>query len=314
MEYPEKSSRLAFGVTSFPSSMPRQDSDQSGPSHQISFIFRPPQVCGGFSQWASGSAGLLNTSPSEDHAPDVSEKTNPTSSACKMELDATENAPRTVAERTPRASGVVVRGEQERDNPPRLLASGAIASDQTEVSGVMSLVPAAAGTSRAYVVLESLKVSLFHSARARNPPVYPFHLYRIRISVMFRTDGNSLQGPGNCLPLGSLEISTLSSDKVLYYFGVLAIQALLLPKFQCDSSKKRGFWKGKLTLYGLTFESDYSFHTPLQAKSAMARKALEKLQGPYSSWTVPPEPMDSPLTTGWSWTDILKGILRILTL
>ncbi|KAH1363471.1 hypothetical protein KXV95_006325 [Aspergillus fumigatus] len=89
-----------------------------------------------------------------------------------------------------------------------------------------------------------------------------------------------MQDPENCLPLGSLNNPTLSSYKVLYYFGVLAIQALLLPKFQCDSSQKRGFWKGKLTLYGLTFESDYSFHTPLQAKSAMARKALEKLRAP----------------------------------
>ena len=89
-----------------------------------------------------------------------------------------------------------------------------------------------------------------------------------------------MQDPENCLPLGSLNNPTLSSYKVLYYFGVLAIQALLLPKFQCDSSQKRGFWKGKLTLYGLSFESDYSFHTPLQAKSAMARKALEKLRAP----------------------------------
>lgn len=313
MDSPAESNRLAFGITSLPSSTPPQISNQSGPNHQIGFTFRPPQTCGGFSHWASASAGLLNTSPSGDHAPDVSEKTNPTSPACKMELDASENAPRTVAEGAPGASAVVVRGEQERDNPPGLLASGAIASDQTKMSGVMGLVPVAAGTSRAYVVFESQKVSLSHSTRAGNPPVYPFRLYRIAISVMFRTDGNSLQDQENCLPLGSLDISTVSSDKVLYYFGVLAIQALLLPKFQCDSSKKRGFWKGKLTLYGLTFESDYSFHTPLQAKSAMARKALEKLQSPYSSWTVPPEPMDCPLTTGWSWTDILKGILHILT-
>ncbi|EAW20964.1 uncharacterized protein NFIA_114970 [Aspergillus fischeri NRRL 181] len=270
MDSAEKSNRLAFGVTSFPSSTPHQDSNQSGPNHQIGFTFRPPQTCGGFSQWASGSAGLLNTSFSGDHAPDVSEKANPSSPACKMELNASENTPSTVAEGAPGASAVVVRGEQERDSPPGLLASGAIASDQAEMSEVISLVPVAAGTSRAYVVFESQKV------------------------------------PGNCLPLGSLDISTLSSDKVLYYFGVLAIQALLLPKFQCDSSRRRGFWKGKLTLYGLTFESDYSFHTPLQAKSAMARKALEKLLSPYSSWTVPPEPMDCPLTTGWSWTDILK--------
>lgn len=43
----------------------------------------------------------------------------------------------------------------------------------------------------------------------------------------------------------------------------------------------------------------------------MARKALEKLRSIYSAWTVPPEPMDSPLATGWSWMEILKGILQI---
>ncbi|GIC93297.1 uncharacterized protein Aud_009779 [Aspergillus udagawae] len=187
-----------------------------------------------------------------------------------MELDAAENAPRTVAEGALAASAAVVRGEQKQVNSLGLLASEAIAPDKTEMSGVTSLVPLAASASRACVVFELQS------------------------------------GPEKCLPLGSLDISTIRNDKVLYYFGVLAIQALLLPKFQCDSSKKRGFWKGKLTLYGLTFESDYTFHTPLQAKSAMARKALEKLQSPYSSWKVPPEPMDCPLATGWGWTDILK--------
>ncbi|GFF48502.1 hypothetical protein IFM46972_08561 [Aspergillus udagawae] len=265
-----ENNRLAFGVTAFPSSTPHQDSNQSGPSHQIGFTFRHPQACGGFSQWASSSAGLLNASPSVGHAPDVSEKTNPTTSDCKMELDAAENAPRTVAEGALAASAAVVRGEQKQVNSLGLLASEAIAPDKTEMSGVTSLVPLAASASRACVVFELQS------------------------------------GPEKCLPLGSLDISTIRNDKVLYYFGVLAIQALLLPKFQCDSSKKRGFWKGKLTLYGLTFESDYTFHTPLQAKSAMARKALEKLQSPYSSWKVPPEPMDCPLATGWGWTDILK--------
>lgn len=116
-----------------------------------------------------------------------------------------------------------------------------------------------------------------------------------------------------CPPLASVDISTLSGDEVLYYFGVLGIQGLLLPKFQCSSSK-RGLWKCRLTLYGLTFECDYTFHTPLEAKRAMARRALEKLQSIYSAWTVPPEPMDCPLATGWSWTDILKGILQIVGL
>jgi hypothetical protein len=130
---------------------------------------------------------------------------------------------------------------------------------------------------------------------------------------MFLTDGNSLQDQEMCLPLASVNIPTLSRDKVMYYFGVLATRALLLPKFQCSSTKK-GTWKCRLTLYGHTFECDYIFHTSLEAKGAMARKALEKLQSIYSAWTVPPEPMDCPLAKGWSWTEILKGILQIVGL
>jgi hypothetical protein len=163
MDSPENN-RLAFGVTAFPSSTPHQDSNQSGPSHQIGFTFRHPQACGGFSQWASSSAGLLNASPSVGHAPDVSEKTNPTTSDCKMELDAAENAPRTVAEGARAASAVVVRGEQKQVNSLGLLASEAIAPDKTEMSGVTSLVPLAASASRACVVFELQSVSLFHSS------------------------------------------------------------------------------------------------------------------------------------------------------
>lgn len=89
----EKSNCLAFGVTSFPSSTPHQDSNQSGPNHHIGFTFRPPLTYGGLSQWASDSAGLLDTSPSGCHAPDVSENTNSTTSACKMALDPNEKCP-----------------------------------------------------------------------------------------------------------------------------------------------------------------------------------------------------------------------------
>lgn len=62
---------------------------------------------------------------------------------------------------------------------------------------------------------------------------------------MLRTDADSLQDQEMRLPLASIDISTLSSDKVIYYFGVLATQALLLPKFQCSSSK-RGTWKCRM--------------------------------------------------------------------
>ncbi|RHZ53367.1 uncharacterized protein CDV56_102988 [Aspergillus thermomutatus] len=273
MDPPEKSNRLAFGVTtSFPPSMPHRESNQAEPSHRIGFTFRPSQASRGFSEWASSSAWHLNASPSGGHALDASEQKNPSTFDLNMQVDASETAPLTVAEEALAVPAVAVRGEQVQGdgNSHGLLAAGAITSEQTERLAERSLVPVAAGTSRDCVVFEPQK------------------------------------GPEKCMPLASLDISAISSDKVLYYFGVLAVQALLLPRFQCSSSRKRGLWKGKLTLYGQTFESDYSFHTTLKAKSAMARKALEKLKSPYSAWKVPPEPMDCPLATGWNWIEILK--------
>lgn len=162
MDSPEKRNHLAFGVTSFPSSTPHQDNNQSGPRQRISFTFPPTQASGGFSQWASSSAGLLNASSSANHAPDVSEKNNPSSPECKMELDAAETAPRTATAGALPTLAVAVRGDQVRGDS--LLASRAISPDQNGMSGEASLIPVAADASRACVVFEPEKVSLFHSS------------------------------------------------------------------------------------------------------------------------------------------------------
>ncbi|KAF7122798.1 hypothetical protein CNMCM5793_000908 [Aspergillus hiratsukae] len=274
MDSSEKRNHLAFGVTSFPSSTPHQDNNQSGPRQRISFTFPPIQASRGFSQWASSSAGLLNASPSEGHPQDlsvypqdISVKKDPTTSDSNMELDAIEAAPHAATAGAASTPVVAVRVDQVQGDS--LLASRAVSHDQNGMSAEVSLIPVAADASRACLVFEPEKDREM------------------------------------CLPLASINISTLSSDKALYYFGVLATQALLLPKFQCSLSK-RGLWKCRLTLYGHTFERDYIFRASLEAKTAMARKALEKLQSIYSAWTVPPQPMNCPLATDWSWTEILK--------
>ncbi|GFF27458.1 hypothetical protein IFM61606_09961 [Aspergillus udagawae] len=199
-----------------------------------------------------------------------------------MELDAAENAPRTVAEGALAASAAVVRGEQKQVNSLGLLASEAIAPDKTEMSGVTSLVPLAASASRACVVFE-LQSTIGNAELTE---------------IQCRAQKSACPWALSIYPPFATTKSFITS--VYWQYRPFYFQSFGV------SSKKRGFWKGKLTLYGLTFESDYTFHTPLQAKSAMARKALEKLQSPYSSWKVPPEPMDCPLATGWGWTDILK--------
>ncbi|EAW10894.1 uncharacterized protein ACLA_065280 [Aspergillus clavatus NRRL 1] len=105
--------------------------------------------------------------------------------------------------------------------------------------------------------------------------------------------------------LASFGISELSESQVLFYLGVLGVEALLLPRFQYTRCSKKGMWLCKLTIYGHTFDLGQAFHTKFEARCEVSRKAMARLQRQFPDWTVPEEPRDG-LCYGWDWVEILR--------
>lgn len=105
-----------------------------------------------------------------------------------------------------------------------------------------------------------------------------------------------------------MKIQNISNDDVLFYFGVLATRALLLPRFQFNGSKKGDKWGVKLTMYGHTIVKGIQYKSHKLAKVTICREALEKLKAEYADFTFPGHPQDKT-PSSLDWVELLHGEL-----
>ncbi|KAL4814568.1 hypothetical protein BDW67DRAFT_186577 [Aspergillus spinulosporus] len=106
--------------------------------------------------------------------------------------------------------------------------------------------------------------------------------------------------------LDSLDIDSVSESDILYYFGILATKALLLPRFQFTKGRKNRYWGVKLTIYGMTFTRSHIYDSRKIAKVSVCREALKKLKVEFPNWVVPEGPKDSLVSSGWDWVETLQ--------
>jgi hypothetical protein len=111
----------------------------------------------------------------------------------------------------------------------------------------------------------------------------------------------------NPVSLGSLNLETLSDSKILYYFGVLAIQTVLLPQFHLTRGRKRDRWGVKMTMYGMTFVRSHVYASRKDAKVDVCKEALKKLKVEQPDWIVPERPGGSLPPVDRDWVRILRG-------
>ncbi|RAL04354.1 uncharacterized protein BO80DRAFT_432050 [Aspergillus ibericus CBS 121593] len=105
--------------------------------------------------------------------------------------------------------------------------------------------------------------------------------------------------------LASTKLCKLSQDEVLFFYGALATQALLLPRFQFYNTKDSR-WGVKLTMYGFTITKSNIYPSQRAAKADVCLAALKKLQAEYPEWILPDEEQDGPVTSGWDWIELLR--------
>ncbi|KAL3445944.1 hypothetical protein BJX65DRAFT_136408 [Aspergillus insuetus] len=110
----------------------------------------------------------------------------------------------------------------------------------------------------------------------------------------------------NPVSLGSLNLETLSDSKILYYFGVLAIQTVLLPQFHLTRGRKRDRWGVKMTMYGMTFVRSHVYASRKDAKVDVCKEALKKLKVEHPDWIVPERPGGSLPPVDRDWVKILR--------
>ena len=77
--------------------------------------------------------------------------------------------------------------------------------------------------------------------------------------------------------LASLDLRELDVNETLFYFGVLAIQSLLLPRFQYSQDPSDRKWGCTLTMYGHTIVKPHLFDSQGVAKAEACREALKTL-------------------------------------
>ncbi|RAH71202.1 uncharacterized protein BO66DRAFT_437624 [Aspergillus aculeatinus CBS 121060] len=97
---------------------------------------------------------------------------------------------------------------------------------------------------------------------------------------------NMKDSPAKISRFADVDLDYLEDDVVLFCFGVLTTQALLLPRFQFNFSKTRR-WGVKLTMYGHTIIKSTVYDTQKEAKSDACRAALKKLQLDFPDWILP---------------------------
>lgn len=105
----------------------------------------------------------------------------------------------------------------------------------------------------------------------------------------------------------SLNVKEITPSQVIFYFGVLAIQSLLLPRFQYDHDERERKWACTLTMYGYTIVKPHIFDSREEAKIEICREGLKTLASRFPKWTVPGEPEECLNTLGWNWVEILQG-------
>ncbi|KAL3432470.1 hypothetical protein BDV09DRAFT_197661 [Aspergillus tetrazonus] len=106
--------------------------------------------------------------------------------------------------------------------------------------------------------------------------------------------------------LHSLDVDSVSESDILYYFGILAIKALLLPRFQFTKGRKNRYWGVKMTIYGMTFIQSHVYESRKNAKVSVCKEALKKLKVEFPNWVVPEGPRDSLVSSGWDWVETLQ--------
>ncbi|KAL5339292.1 hypothetical protein BJX70DRAFT_161702 [Aspergillus crustosus] len=115
-----------------------------------------------------------------------------------------------------------------------------------------------------------------------------------------------LPRPASLVTLGSLDLESISESRALFYFGVLATQALLLPRFYLTKSPKSKKWSVKLTMYGTTFIRCHIYTSCRAAKVSVCREALKKFKAEYPDWAVPERPKDLAAPPEMDWVAILE--------
>ncbi|OJJ34351.1 hypothetical protein ASPWEDRAFT_184854 [Aspergillus wentii DTO 134E9] len=140
------------------------------------------------------------------------------------------------------------------------------------------------------------------------PSVMAFPKHTLQLGSASREETHSVM-PRESLPrLGALDTTTLEPNQTLWYFGVLAIQALLLPRFHYATRKaKRNNNKCgvKLTMYGQTIVRDHVFNSQMEAKAVACSVALKSLKSQFPEWRVPGVPTEDVITAGWNWIELL---------
>ncbi|KAJ9358204.1 hypothetical protein DTO280E4_5313 [Paecilomyces variotii] len=129
----------------------------------------------------------------------------------------------------------------------------------------------------------------------------------MNVSAPGRAQSDPVASPrasGACPSLGSLDMNTLPSNLIMFYFGVLTTQASLAPRFDF-TREDSGKWGVKLTLYGHTLVKE-ECGTQAAAKLAVCRDAMETLRMQYPSWAVPDEPHETETESLWGWTRLLN--------
>lgn len=106
-----------------------------------------------------------------------------------------------------------------------------------------------------------------------------------------------------------IDLKEISPSRVIFFFGVLATQALLLPRFEFTQGHVNQKWGGVLTMYGHTFVEPAIFKSQCDAKLELCQAALKKLVAQFPGWSVPGEPGDvsSQESNGWDWVKTLHG-------
>ncbi|KAL4897427.1 hypothetical protein BDV59DRAFT_197720 [Aspergillus ambiguus] len=114
--------------------------------------------------------------------------------------------------------------------------------------------------------------------------------------------------PPQTVRLGSIDLNTLHENLVLLYFGVLAIQNFLLPRFQYSLVGRRDLWGVKLTVYGHTILARPAHTSQMEAKVEVCRAALQRLSAENLRWIVPREPtVDGTEEDTFDWVSLLHN-------
>ncbi|KAE8349040.1 hypothetical protein BDV28DRAFT_152261 [Aspergillus coremiiformis] len=104
----------------------------------------------------------------------------------------------------------------------------------------------------------------------------------------------------------TLNFETLTMDQAIFYFGVIALEKALLPRFHLSSSRHTGHWGVKLTLYGHTLVRSHVYKSPKEAKADVCRDALRSLSVDHPEWAIPLQPNDLPATSARDWVEISR--------